>query len=459
MAERYDFDYFVIGGGSGGVRSARIAGAHGAKVGLAEERDLGGTCVNVGCVPKKLFTYAAHFAHDFEDAAGYGWTLGERSFSWRTLIENKNREIARLNGVYRRLLEGAGVEIFDTRATLEDTHTIRLGDGRKVTARTILIAVGGWPTRPSEPGTELGITSNEAFFLEDLPKHITVCGGGYIAVEFSGIFKALGVEVTHLYRGRSLLRGFDRDLGQSLATEMMKQKIDLRFETIISRLSQTGDGLAATLSDGRLLETGTVLFAIGRTPMTEGLGLEKAGVARDAMGAIVVDAEYKTNIDNIYAVGDVTNRVNLTPVAIAEGHIVADRLFGNRSRALGYEFIPTAVFSNPPIATVGYTEEAARKTYGAVDVYRTSFRPMKHTLSGRDERTVMKLVVDKGTDRVVGAHMIGPDAPEIMQGVGIALNAGATKAQFDATIGIHPTAAEEFVTLRTPLPPPAPTED
>lgn len=455
----YDFDYFVIGGGSGGVRSARIAGAHGAKVGLAEERYLGGTCVNVGCVPKKLFTYAAHFAHDFEDAAGYGWSLGERSFSWRTLIENKNKEIARLNGVYRKLLEGPGVEIFDTRAVLEDAHTIRLADGRRVTAQTILIAVGGWPARPSEPGQELGITSNEAFFLEELPKHITVCGGGYIAVEFSGIFKALGVEVTHLYRGRSLLRGFDRDLGQALAAEMVKQKIDLRFETIISRLAQTSDGLAATLSDGRLLETGAVLWAIGRTPMTADIGLEKAGIARDSMGAIIVDENYKTNVDSIYAVGDVTNRVNLTPVAIAEGHIVADRLFGNKSRRLGYEYIPTAVFSNPPIATVGYTEEAARKKFGAVDVYRTSFRPMKHTLSGRDERTVMKLIVEKAGNRVVGAHMIGQDAPEILQGVGIALNAGATKADFDATIGIHPTAAEEFVTLRTPLPPPAPTED
>jgi glutathione reductase (NADPH) len=459
MAGRYDFDYFVIGGGSGGVRSARIAGAHGARVGIAEERHLGGTCVNVGCVPKKLFTYAAHYAHDFEDAAGYGWSVPERSFSWRTLIENKNREIARLNGVYRKLLEGAGVEIFDTRASLEDAHTIRLSDDRRVTAETILIAVGGQPSRPSEPGTELGITSDDVFFLDELPRHITVCGGGYIAVEFSGIFKALGVEVTHLYRGRSLLRGFDRDLGQALAAEMMKQKIDLRFETIISRLAKTRDGFAATLSDGRLLETGAVLFAIGRRPMTAGLGLEKAGVACDEDGAVIVDGVYKTSAENIYAVGDVTNRVNLTPVAIAEGHIVADRLFGNRARSLGYEFIPTAVFSNPPIATVGYAEEAARKTFGAIDVYRTSFRPMKHTLSGRDERTVMKLIVERASDRVVGAHMIGQDAPEIIQGVGIAVNAGATKAHFDATIGIHPTAAEEFVTLRTPLPPPSAPED
>ena len=451
----YDYDYFVMGAGSGGVRSARIAAGHGARVAIAEDRYLGGTCVNVGCVPKKLLAYAAHFSHDFEDAGGFGWTVGESRHDWARLIANKNEEIARLNGVYRHLLDGAGVMLIEGRASLIDAHTVSVGDER-FTAETVLVATGGWPVMPDEPGVrEYGITSNEAFFLDRLPKHVIIAGGGYIAVEFAGIFNGLGSKVCQLYRGPMFLRGFDDDVREMLAEEVVKSGVDLRFNTIISRLEKTRDCVLAHISDGSVIEADVVMFATGRRPNTDGIGLENAGVILDKRGAIVVDGDYRTSVPNIYAVGDVTDRINLTPVAIAEGHALADTLFGGNPRGVGYDNVASAVFSSPPVGTVGLTEGEARAKFGEVDIYRSSFRPMKHTLGGRDERTMMKLVVERATDRVVGCHMVGLDAPEITQGVAIALNCGATKAQFDRTIGIHPTAAEELVTMRTRAPDPA----
>ena len=449
----HDFDFFVIGAGSGGVRAARIAAGHGARVGIAEDLYLGGTCVNVGCVPKKLMVYAAHVAHDMQDAAGFGWTIGGRRHDWATLIANKDQEIGRLNGVYRRLLDGAGAQVFDARARLIDAHTMALGE-RVVTAERILIATGGWPTKPDEPGAEHGITSNEVFYLPHLPERVVIAGGGYIAVEFAGIFQGLGAEVTQLYRGPLFLRGFDDDIRSVLAREMTKAGIDLRFNVRIARIDKSGETLHVRLTDGAALEADCVLYATGRIPNTRGLGLEAAGVALDGQGAVIVDEEYRTNVSSIYAVGDVTNRFNLTPVAIAEGHALADSLFGGNPRRIGYDNIPTAIFSTPPCATVGLTEAEARARGGPVDIYKSDFRPLKHTLSGRDERTMMKLVVDRDSDRILGVHMVGADAGEIMQGVAIALNCGATKTQFDRTIGIHPTAAEEFVTMRTRQPEP-----
>ena len=455
----YDFDYFVIGGGSGGVRSARIAAQHGARVGIAEERYWGGTCVNVGCVPKKLLAMASHFAADFEDAAGFGWTVPAASHDWATLIARKDAEIGRLNGIYRTLLTNAGVTMFDARAVLVDAHTIQLGGdvgGKRVTADRILVATGGWPVLPDRPGVkEHAFTSNEAFHLERMPQRIVIVGGGYIAVEFAGIFHGLGAEVTLVHRGAMVLRGFDDDLRGHLAAEMGKSGITLRLSAEIDRIDRVGHALAVTLADGEVIAADGVMYCTGRKPNTAGLGLEDLGIARDADGAIIVDDQYRTSVSNIYALGDVTDRLNLTPVAIAEGHALADTLFGGRPRVPSYENVATAVFSNPPIGTVGLTEAAARQRHGTVDVYRALFRPMRHTLSGRDERTLMKLVVDPKTDRVLGCHMVGIDAPEIVQGLAIALTCGATKAQFDATIGIHPTAAEEFVTMRTKVEAPA----
>jgi glutathione reductase (NADPH) len=450
----YDFDLFTIGAGSGGVRASRIAGQHGARVAIAEERYFGGTCVNVGCVPKKLLVYGAHYADEMADAAGYGWTVGPRSHDWSALIAAKDREIARLNGIYKRLLEGAGVRIFEARARLVDAHTVQVGDER-VTAERILIATGGWPELPDQPGArEYGITSQDAFYLPKLPERVVIAGGGYIACEFAGIFHGLGARVTQLYRGKQILRGFDRDVREFVAEETVKAGIDLRFNTIIDRLEKTGECLLAHLSDGRCLEVDAAFYAIGRKPATQGLGLEAAGVETDGAGAIVVGPDYQTSVPGVYAIGDVTNRLNLTPVAIAEGHALADTLFGNRPRGISYDNVPTAVFSVPPVATVGLTEEQARARFGAVDIYRTTFRPLKHVLTGRERRTLMKLVVDRASDRVVGCHMVGEDTPEMIQGVAVALNAGATKAVFDATIGLHPTAAEEFVTMRTKAPDP-----
>lgn len=450
----FDFDLFVIGAGSGGVRAARMAAAAGARVGVAEERHLGGTCVNVGCVPKKLLSYAAHYGDDFEDAAAYGWEVATPRFDWSKLIANKNHEIARLNGIYQRLLQDAGVQIFDARATLVDRHTLAVGD-RKVTAARILVATGGRPSLPMQPGArEYGITSDEAFFLPELPRRALIAGGGFIAVEFAGIFRGLGAEVIQLYRGDLFLRGFDDDIRTTLAEEMAKRGIDLRFNTIIERIEKAGNGrLQATLTGGAVEEVDCVLYAIGRNPNTAGLGLEAAGVALDADGAIIVDATYRTSVDNIYALGDVTNRIQLTPVAIAEAMCLVDNLYRGQPGHLDYADIPVAVFSHPPVGTVGLTEAEGRAAFGQIDVYRTRFRPMRHTMTGRNETTMMKLVVDSATDRVLGCHIVGADAPEMVQAVAIALKCRATKAQFDATIGIHPTAAEELVTLRSKVQP------
>ncbi|MCW5774069.1 MAG: glutathione-disulfide reductase [Rhodospirillaceae bacterium] len=456
----YDFDFFVVGAGSGGSRAARIAAGHGARVGVAEERYLGGTCVNVGCVPKKLFAYASHYAEDFKDAEGFGWAplpAAAIRHEWPTLIANKNAEIARLNGIYRRLIEGAGARIYDKRAHLRDAHTIELRDPKQphapaetVTAERILVATGGWPTRPDIPGCELGITSNEAFFLEKFPERVLIVGGGYIAVEFAGIFHGLGAEVTQIYRGDLFMRGFDDDCRAFLAEEMRKKGIDLRFRADITGIERGPHGLHALLMDGHVVHCDTVLFATGRAPLTRDIGLEPLGVATNGVGAIVVDENWRTSVPHIYAIGDVTDRLNLTPVAIAEGHALADALFNPSGRKVGYDNVPTTVFSHPNLGTVGLTESQARQRYGEVEIYRSTFRPMKHTLSGRNEQSMMKLIVDKASRKVVGLHIVGPDAGEIVQGFAVAIKMGATKQDFDSTIGIHPTAAEELVTLRTP---------
>lgn len=444
---QYDFDLFIIGGGSGGVRAGRIAAGHGARVAVAEEYRYGGTCVIRGCVPKKLLVYGSEFAHAFEDAAGFGWSVPKAGFSWATMIAAKDREIGRLENIYRGLFQNAGAKTFDGRATLKDAHTVVIGDAT-VTADKILIATGGHPVKPAVPGAELMITSNEAFHLKDLPQRIVVIGGGYIACEFAGIFNGFGSQVTQLYRGEQILRGFDDDIRNHLSGEMVKSGIDLRLKTDVTRVEKTGNALTVHLTDGSSLEVDCVMAATGRKPNTDGLGLEAIGVNTDAEGAVVVNDYSRTSVENIYAVGDVTNRINLTPVAIREGHAFADTVFGNRPRTADHTDVPAAVFSQPPVGTVGLSEADARKAFGEVDIYRTTFRPMKATISGRDERILMKLVVDAKTDRVVGAHMVGHEAGEIIQGLAIAIKAKATKADFDATVGIHPTAAEEFVTLR-----------
>ena len=450
MSTRYDYDLFTIGGGSGGVRASRMSAVYGARVAVAEERYLGGTCVNVGCIPKKLLVYGSHFAEDFEDAAGFGWTVGERTFDWPSLIRNKDQEIARLNSIYRKLLEGHGVDLFESRARVLDPHTVEVG-GRKVTAANILVATGGWPTVPEVPGGEHAITSNEAFHLAEMPGRVVIVGGGYIAVEFAGIFHGLGAEVTQLYRGPLFMRGFDIDIRNTLAGEMRKKGIDLRFDADIAGIERNGGGLTATLKDGQTLKTDAVMFATGRLPNTRGLGIEEIGVELARNGAVKVNERYQTNIPSIYALGDVTDRVKLTPVAIAEAMIFARDLFKGDVGPMDYRNIPSAVFSQPPVGTVGYAEEAAREDCGDVDVYRADFRPLKHTLSGRDEKTMMKLIVERAGDRVVGCHMVGADAGEIIQGLAVALSCNATKADFDRTVGIHPTAAEEFVTMREPV--------
>lgn len=445
---QYDYDLFTIGAGSGGVRASRVSASYGAKVAVAEERYLGGTCVNVGCIPKKLLVYAAHFREDFEDAAGFGWTVGERQVDWGKLIANKNQEIARLNAVYRKLLQDSGVNILEGHAEILDAHTLAV-DGKRCTAKYILVATGSWPMMPKTPGAEHAITSNEAFYLAMLPRKAIIVGGGYIGVEFAGILHGLGVETTLVYRGPLFLRGFDDDCRQTLAEEMKKRGIDLRFNTNVEKIEKAGNGLRATLTGGAMIEVEQILYATGRIPKTSGLGLEKAGVKLESNGAIVVDDYSATSVDNIYAIGDCTDRMMLTPVAIAEGMAVANTLFNDKPTKPNYENVPTAVFSTPNIGTVGLTEAEARARYENIDVYKTSFKPLKHTLTGREEKTMMKLVVDGATDKVLGCHMVGPDAGEIIQGLAVALNCGATKAQFDATIGIHPTAAEEFVTMRT----------
>ncbi len=447
---KFDFDLFVIGAGSGGVRAGRMAAALGVRVGVAEERYLGGTCVNVGCVPKKMFSYAAHFAEDFEDAAGFGWTVGAREFDWPTLVANKNTEIERLNGIYQRLLDNAGATTFHARARLLDAHTVEVG-GKTVTAERVLIATGGWPYVPDFPGSDLAVTSNEAFLLERLPQRAVVVGGGYIAVEFAGIFNGLGCTTTQLYRGPLFLRGFDDDAREFLATQMREKGVDLRFNANPQSIEKHGDALRVMLEDGASIDCDLVMYATGRKPAVADLGLEACGVEVDRRGAIVVDGNYRTSVPNIYAIGDVTDRVNLTPVALAEGMALVWHLYRDHERPVDYEYIPSAVFSQPNLATVGYTEEEARGKFGAITVYRSSFTPLKHTLSGNAEKTLMKLVVEDASDRVVGAHMVGPDAGETIQGLAVALKAGATKALFDRTIGIHPTSAEEWVTMREPV--------
>lgn len=445
----FDYDLFVIGAGSGGVRAGRIAARHGARVAVAEEYRVGGTCVIRGCVPKKLFVYASKFAEEFEDAVGFGWTSEKVSFDWSTLVEAKDKEIDRLNKAYIRNLESAGAELILERATIKDAHTVQLSSGRSLTARYILVATGAAPFVPRHlPGHELAITSNEAFHLERLPRRMVIVGGGYIAVEFAGIFNGLGVETVLLYRGEQILRGFDDDLRNHLAGEMRKKGIDIRTRTDVQAMQASGDGVRVTLTDGTAFGAGQVMFATGRIPNTQGLGLEEAGVKITPHGAIDVDAHSCTSVDSIYAVGDVTNRVNLTPVAIREGHAFADTVFGNKPTTVDHSLVPTAVFSQPELGTVGLTEAQARMGCEQVDIYKTSFRPMKHTLSGRDERMLMKLVVDGKTDRVLGCHIAGPDAGEMAQLLGIAITCGATKAQFDATLAVHPTAAEELVTMR-----------
>jgi glutathione reductase (NADPH) len=451
MAE-YDYDLFTIGAGSGGVRASRMAAAYGARVAVAEDRRLGGTCVNVGCIPKKLLVYASHYSADFRDAAAYGWTVGPTSFDWATLIANKDREIARLNGVYGDILTRHGVEIVNAHARVLDPHTIEVA-GRRVTARYILVATGSIPFIPSGPGCELTITSNEIFFLPRRPERVLIVGGGYIAVEFAGILHGMGSYVVQIYRGELFLRGFDDDVRAVLAEEMRKQGIDLRFGVQLNAIERRGEALCAALADGGVLEVDQVLMATGRVPNTRGLGLEDAGVRLDPAGAVLVDEYSCSSVPSIYAVGDVTDRINLTPVAIHEGAAVATTLFGGTPTKPDHRNVPSAVFSHPNVGTVGMTEAEARAELGEVTVFRTRFRPLKHTLTGRDETTMMKLVVDPRTDRVLGCHMVGPEAGEIIQGLAVALRCGATKAQLDATIGIHPTSAEEFVTMRDPLPP------
>lgn len=446
-----EYDLFVIGGGSGGVRAARIAATYGARVGVAEEHRYGGTCVIRGCVPKKLFVYASKFAEEFEEARGFGWSVGERSFDWQTLIANKDREINRLEGIYRGNLEKAGVDMFDDRAVFEDANTVRLvHSGQLIKAKRILIAVGATPNLDvGLPGIEHVISSNEAFYLDTFPARIIVAGGGYIAVEFAGIFNGLGAETTLLYRGEEILRGFDDDVRSHLHAEMEKKGIRVICGDIFSKIEKTDDGLVGHTQQGRAIDADQIMFAIGRNPNTNGLGLDKAGVETDASGSIVVDGYSRTNVEGIYAVGDVSNRYNLTPVAIREGHAFADTVYGGKDIRVEYDMVPTAVFSQPEIGTVGLTEAQARVAHPNLDIYRSSFRPMKHTLSGSDEKMFMKLLVDADSDRVVGCHILGPDAGELAQVLGVALKMGATKADFDATMAVHPTASEELVTMRS----------
>ena len=443
----FDYDLFVIGAGSGGTRAARMSAALGARVAIAEELHLGGTCVNVGCIPKKLFVYGSHFAEDFEDGAAYGWTTSGETFDWPTLRDNKTREIERLNGVYEGLLEGPGAEIIRDHASLVDAHAVTVGN-ETVTAENILIATGSRAIVPPFPGDDLVITSDEAFYLDAFPERVVIIGGGYIAVEFAGIFRGLGADTTLAYRGPLFLRGFDGGVREFVAAELSEKNVTLRFDTTVESVTRAADGLIVRTHAGDVLEADVVLCATGRAPNTAGLNLSAAGVDLDSSGGVRVDDRYRTTASHIRAIGDVIGGLQLTPVAIAEGMCIAYNLFGGEDREVDYEEVPTAVFCQPNIGTVGPTEEDARRRFPALTVFESTFRPLKHTLTGRAERTMMKLLVDGDTDRVVAAHMVGPDAGEIIQGLSVAIKAGATKADFDRTIGIHPTAAEEFVTMR-----------
>ena len=447
---RYDFDMITIGAGSGGVASSRRSGSYGARVAICEELRVGGTCVLRGCVPKKLLVYGAQFADAFADAAGFGWTVPLPSFDWSALIAAKDKEIGRLSEIYIGMLKNSGVEIIDGHAAVVDPHTVEVA-GRNYTAENILIATGSWPETPDSPGIEHVISSNEALDLERLPRRIVIVGGGYIAVEFAGIFNGFGSEVVEIIRREQVLRGFDEDLRVHLGEEMRGRGIDLRSSTQVGRIDKTPGGYRVTTTAGGRIETDCVMYATGRKPNTKRLGLAEIGVEMTENGAVVVDEWQRSTVKNIYAVGDVTDRINLTPVAIAEGRAIAETLFNDNPIRMDHSDVPSAVFSNPPIGTVGLSEDAARRRYSEIDIYQTRFRPMKNTLSGRAERTFMKLVIDAATERVVGCHMLGPDAPEIIQGLAVAVKCGATKRQFDQTIGIHPSAAEEFVTMREKL--------
>ncbi len=443
----YDFDLFVIGGGSGGVRCARIAAQHGARVAVAESTYWGGTCVNVGCVPKKLMVMATDYGMAADDARGFGWDTQRGKHDWGAFIAKKNDEISRLNRIYTNLLTGSGCTMFDARATFIDAHTLDVG-GQRVTAERIVIAVGGHPLRPEMPGCELGIVSDDAFYLPELPKHIMLIGAGYIAVEFAGIFAGLGSQVELVCRPPLPLRGFDHDMREALAEALQAQGVVLHCGTAPSKVEQDADGYTVHLQDGTVRRTDLVFWAAGRRPNTRHLGLEAAGVHTTPSGAVVVNDQFESSQPHIYAIGDVSNHLNLTPVAIAEGHMLADRLYSPQRRHWNFAAVPTAVFSHPPMATVGLTEEDAAARF-PVDIYISKFTPMRHLMTGRHSRTVMKLVVEQSSQKVVGAHVLGDDAPEMMQGIGVAITAGATKADFDQTVGIHPTAAEEWVTMRT----------
>lgn len=451
----YDYDLIAIGGGSGGVRASRFAAQrHGKKVAVIENMRIGGTCVMRGCVPKKLMVYAAHFAHDFEDSEGFGWQLGDNTHDWPTLIAKKDAELNRLEDIYHRLLREAGVDEITGTGKVTGPHSVEV-NGKTYTAEHILVATGGWPHLPDLPGIEHAITSNEALDLPERPKRVVIVGGGYIAVEFAGIFNALGAEVHIIIRADNILRGFDQTMRDALRVELENQGIHVHSECMVRSIEKTDSGYSLRLDQVDVMETDLVMYATGRKPNTSNIGLEEAGIELDKNGAIVVDEYSKTSVDSIYAIGDVTDRVQLTPVALAEGMALVRTLYEGKPTSMSYQNIPSAVFSTPPIGSVGLTEEDARRDYN-IEIYQSSFKPMKYTLSDRNEKSVMKLIVDKDTDKILGAHMMGIDAPEILQGIGIAVKAGATKADFDATIGIHPTAGEEFVTMREPL---RPSED
>lgn len=443
----YDYDLLVIGAGSGGVRAARMAAGMGAKVAVAESRALGGTCVNVGCVPKKLFSYAAHFTENFHDAASFGWDVEHQPLNWARLRDNKTREIERLNGIYGNLLRNAGVQIINGHARFVDSHRVEV-EGKTYSAERILVAVGSWPFIPDVEGREHVISSNELFYLDELPEHATVVGGGYIATEFAGILNGLGVKVTQIYRRDLFLRGFDEEIRGHLAEEMRQRGVDLRFNEDVSAIIKTGQGYQVKLQHGDTLHTGLVMYATGRNALVEGLGLENTQVTLNDKGFIEVSPEFQTQDPAIYALGDVTGGMELTPIALAEAMNLVRRLYGDQDQAMDYSYIPTAIFCQPNIGTVGYSEEQARETFGDIRVFTSQFRHLKHTLTENPSKVFLKLIVDVASDRVVGAHMLGDDAGEVIQGFAVAIKAGATKAVFDSTIGIHPTVAEEFVTMR-----------
>ncbi len=444
---QFDYDLFVIGAGSGGVRAARMSAGLGARVAIAEARYLGGTCVNVGCVPKKLFSYGAHFTENFHDAASFGWDVSHSPLDWPRLRDNKTREIERLNGIYGNILGSAGVALINGHARFIDGHTVDV-NGKTYTAERILIAVGGWPYIPDVPGREHAISSNELFYLDKLPEHATVVGGGYIATEFAGILNGLGVQVTQIYRRSLFLRGFDEEVRGHLAEEMRHRGVELRFNENVSAIEKTAEGFRLQLDSGDSLDTGLVLYATGRKPLIDDLGLENTAVALDDKGFIAVSDSFQTAEPSVYALGDVIGGMELTPVALAEGMNLARRLYGGVDQAVDYEYIPTAIFCQPNIGTVGYSEEQAREKFGEISVFTSQFRHLKHTLTDNPSKVFLKLIVDKASDRVVGVHMLGDEAGEVIQGFAVAIKAGATKAMFDTTIGIHPTVAEEFVTLR-----------